>query len=84
MNYTGWSNPEYDEIDNRQRRELDPVKRRDLLVQLSNIVWNELPVGILRFFRVPVAWNASLHNVAPNDFAGPYWSAPFMWKEVNG
>ena len=83
MNVMGWKSEEYDELDDQQRRELDPMKRRALLVRLSSLAWDDLPVGILRFFMVPIAWNASLHNVAPNDLAGPYWSVPFMWKESN-
>lgn len=82
MNIMGWTNAEYDAIDDQQLREADPAIRRELLIQLSNLAWRELPIGVLRFFEVPFTWDASVHNVAPNDFAGPYWSAPFMWKEA--
>src|SRR5215217_1396180 len=81
LNVTGWANDEYDSLDEQQRQEFDPVKRREQLIQLSNLAWDELPIGIIRFYDVPVGWNAALHNFNPNDPGGTYWSMPFVWLD---
>ena len=44
-----YCNPECDALDELQLRELDREKRRELLIQQSQIVWDDLPVGIFRF-----------------------------------
>ena len=81
LNITGWANDEYDSLDEQQRQEFDPTKRREQLIQLSKLAWDELPIGIIRFYDVPVLWNAAIHNFNPNDPGGTYWSMPFVWLD---
>ena len=44
-----YCNEEFDKLDDQQLRELDREKRRELLIEQSKIVWNDLPVLIYRF-----------------------------------
>ena len=81
LNYTGWDSGAYDSLHDRQLREFDPGKRRELLLQLSQLAWGELPIGIIQFIDVSVVWNASLHNFNPNDLGGTYWSMPYVWLD---
>lgn len=83
-NYTGWSDERYEALQQQQLGEFDVAKRRDLLVQQSNIAWNELPIGILRFFDITIVWSAEINNFNPNDLGGTYWSLPFVWIDESG
>jgi ABC-type transport system substrate-binding protein len=81
-NLAGWGSPEYDALDDQQVHEFDPEKRRELLIQLSSLAWNEMPIGVLHFIRRSVAYSPSLHNFEPHALAGTYWSMPFVWKDA--
>ena len=80
-NFIGYSNPEFDRLDAEQRRTLDPVRRIDLIVEQSQIVWDELPVGIVGFGGGNVGHTKRLHNFYPNTFGGLMWSAAFWYLE---
>jgi peptide/nickel transport system substrate-binding protein len=81
QNVMHYNNSAYDEADSEQLHQLDPAKRRDQLIELSAMVWDDLPVGPLYFFRNQVAYNPKVQNVFPNDYAGTYWSLPYVWVE---
>ena len=86
-NYTSYANPAYDEKDWEQLRQLDPAARREALLALSAMVWDDLPIGPMYFYRNQVVSNANVHNVFPNDYSGTaYWSLPYMWiaEETSG
>lgn len=74
-----YSNPEYDDAARAANREVDPVKRRELLIQASNIVNEDLPVGILWFRQDRTAYSTRLRNFVPNDLGGHLWSLPYAW-----
>ncbi len=86
--YTGgfnnlkYCNEEFDALDDQQLRELDREKRRELLIEQSNIVWNDLPVLIYRFGVERPGYTDRLHNYFPTGNGGPYWSLPFVWVEA--
>jgi peptide/nickel transport system substrate-binding protein len=80
-NFFGYSNPEYDRLEAKQRSTLDPQQRIDLIVEQSKIVWDELPVGILAFDKGSIGHDDRLHNIFPNAFQGLFWSAPFWYLE---
>ena len=61
-----YCNPALDEINNQARREFDEAKRRELLIQASNIVNDEQPVGIMFFGKGIDAYNTRLHNYFPS------------------
>ena len=78
-NLMHYCNARYDELDELQKRELDPAKRRDLLIEQANIVWTEVPVGPLRFGVGRTGSTSRLHNFYPNGY-GFLWSLPHIWK----
>ena len=82
FNVMGYRSDEYDELDDRQAREFDDQARTQLQIELSAIAWNDVPVGILRFLQIPIAYHPWLHNFRPSDYGGTYWSIPFVWKEA--
>jgi len=81
FNSSKYCNPEYDRLDDQQLRELDRAKRRELLIEQSKIVWNDLPVGIYRMGVERPGYSDRLHNFFPSGNGGVYWSIPFVWVE---
>jgi peptide/nickel transport system substrate-binding protein len=82
FNNLKYCNEEFDRLDDQQLRELDREKRRELLIEQSKIVWNDLPVLIYRFGVERPGFSVRLHNFFPTGNGGVYWSLPFVWVEA--
>ena len=82
FNNIKYCNEEFDKLDDQQLRELDREKRRELLIEQSQIVWNDLPVLIYRFGVERPGFSTRLHNFFPTGNGGVYWSLPFVWVEA--
>lgn len=78
FNFMRYCNPRYDELDTQQKRELDRTRRVDLLVEQTNILWNDLPVGPIRFGVGRTGASTRLQNFYPNGY-GYLWSLPYVW-----
>ncbi len=76
-----YCNAAYDEIAFAADKELDAAKRLEMLTQASQIVWDDLPIGILRFGEDVAASTVRLKNFKPNDYAGGLWTMPWVWLE---
>ena len=82
FNAIKYCSEEIDRLDDRQLRELDREKRRELLIEQSNVVWNDLPILIYRFGVERPGYSVRLHNFFPTGNGGVYWSLPFVWIEA--
>jgi peptide/nickel transport system substrate-binding protein len=80
FNLGSYCNPEYDALDAQQLREFDPAKRIQLQIQLSQIIWSDLPIGPIRFGVARTGYSAHMHNFFPNGY-GFLWSLPFVWVD---
>jgi peptide/nickel transport system substrate-binding protein len=80
LNFGKFCDQNWDALDQQQRREFDPAKRGDLLVQQSEIVWQQQPVGMIRFGVARTGYNIRLHNFYPNGY-GFLWSLPYVWVD---
>jgi peptide/nickel transport system substrate-binding protein len=58
-----YSNPHYDELFTQQRAEADPVKRKAILAEMQNLVYDEAPYIILYY-------DAELHAYRTDKFSG--------------
>ena len=81
FNFMRYANPEVDRLNDEANVELDPAVRTDLLIQSSNLVNEDLPVGIFWFSRNRDAYNVRIHDWNPNGYAGLLWSLPYTWIE---
>ncbi len=81
FNTMKYSNRRYDELNEQQKHELDPEKRVELLIELSNIANDDLPVGILWFRDNRVGHSTRLHNYQPNGFGYVTSPVPLVWVE---
>jgi peptide/nickel transport system substrate-binding protein len=80
FNFMKFCDERYDQLDEQQRREFDPAKRVELLIQQSQIIWEEQPVGVIRFGVARTGYSTRLHNFYPNGY-GFLWSLPYVWVE---
>jgi peptide/nickel transport system substrate-binding protein len=81
FNFGAYCNPEWDALNEQQKREFDPVKRTELLVQQSQIIWEDQAVGPLRFGIPRTGYNTRVHNFHPNGY-GFLWSLPYVWVDA--
>ena len=75
-----YCNPRYDELDALQRRELDPEKRVDILIEQANIVNDDQANSVLVFFKDVVGSQPRVRNFFPNGYS-TFWSIPYAWVE---
>ena len=80
LNFAGFCNEAWDALDEDQQREFDPAARTEMLIQQSQIVWEEQPVGPIRFGIARTGYSTALHNFYPNGY-GFLWSLPYVWVE---
>jgi peptide/nickel transport system substrate-binding protein len=80
LNFMKFCNDEWDRLDELQRREFDPNKRTEDLIQQNQIVWDEQPVGPLRFGVARTGSSTRLHNFHPNGY-GFLWSLAYVWVD---
>jgi peptide/nickel transport system substrate-binding protein len=73
-----YSNEEVDALFEQADGELDEDARLDLLNQIDNILWEELPV--IPLFQVPefLAWNEAVENVEMNGYDSFFYNS-FTW-----
>ncbi len=68
VNASGYSNPKMDEIIVQQKRELDPVRRKELIHQMQELAMTDLPVLPLVEMQHFTVYSDKLHglNQAPD------------------
>jgi peptide/nickel transport system substrate-binding protein len=81
FNRARYSNPEYDRLNDEQLTELDVERRRQLLIDQSNIVNDDAAVGIMFFTKTIVGSAPRLHNFHPNGYS-QIWSINWLWLDA--
>ncbi|MGB3307778.1 MAG: ABC transporter substrate-binding protein [Thermomicrobiales bacterium] len=82
FNIAKYCNPDYDKLDEEQQHELDPEKRKDLMIEAANILAEDLPNVPLVFDKSTMASDPRLHNYYPTGyFAAPVWQFSWVWIE---
>jgi peptide/nickel transport system substrate-binding protein len=76
-----YCNPELDKLYTQIDSELDQAKRIPLMIQASNIVNDEQPVGILYYPKTIVAWSTRVHNLFPGAWGGP--GVNYLWVDAS-
>ncbi|MGC4193064.1 MAG: ABC transporter substrate-binding protein [Thermomicrobiales bacterium] len=80
FNLSHYSNPEYDKLNDEQLVELDDKKRMELLIQQTDILNEDVALGIMYFNKAATASNPRIHNLRPNAY-GSTWSISYVWAE---
>ncbi|CAN5899882.1 peptide-binding protein [soil metagenome] len=80
LNFSSYCSEEWDALDEQQRREFDPDARTELLIEQSQTIWEDQPIGVLRFGVARTGFSTTLHNFYPNGY-GFLWSIPYVWIE---
>jgi peptide/nickel transport system substrate-binding protein len=80
FNNMKYCNEEYDELDSLARRELDPERRRELMIQAANIVNDEMAIGVITFAKGIAGASPRVKNFLPNGYSG-FWWVPYTALE---
>jgi peptide/nickel transport system substrate-binding protein len=81
FNMMRYSNPEVDALYREANRTVDPERRRELLIEASNIVNNDLPVGIVVFSEARVGYTTRMQNYHPNAYGDFLWNIDTVWLQ---
>jgi len=71
-------NPEFDRLNDESLFELDPAKRRELLIAQGNVANDNAQLGLLHFNRTIYASQPRVRNFFANAYRS-VWSLPWMW-----
>ena len=80
LNFSRYCSETWDQLDSKQRVEFDANDRTQLLIDQSQLIWDDQPVGPLRFGVARTGYSTKLQNFYPNGF-GLLWSLPYVWIE---
>ena len=58
-----------------------PQDVREQLIELTNSLWHDLPIGVLVFYDNRVGYNTRLHNYFPTGWGEALWGLPWVWVE---
>jgi peptide/nickel transport system substrate-binding protein len=78
FNISQWCNAEYDALQAQQLVELDPARRVEMLIEMSNIFNDDAGDIIMYFTKAIAAQQPRLKNSFPNGY-GLLWSLGWMW-----
>jgi peptide/nickel transport system substrate-binding protein len=65
FNVVRYCNPELDEINARAKRTLQEAPRRELVIAATDIINEDLPVGVLHFIDANIGYSTRLQNFHP-------------------
>jgi peptide/nickel transport system substrate-binding protein len=78
FNENKYSNPQVDQLCEQGLTTLDQDKRKQIYVQMQNILMDDLPSFILDFPQTTAAVNKRVHNLFPNAI-NIRWNAHLWW-----
>ncbi len=80
FNRAKYSNPRVDELFARALSELDRERRRQLYIEVQNIIMEDLPQLVVDFPQGLAAVNKRVHNLKPNAI-NTRWASHTWWVE---
>jgi peptide/nickel transport system substrate-binding protein len=79
-NFTGYDNPQVNDLWKQIAGELDPSKQQDLLRQMEKIVYNDAYGVTLYQFPQITAWSSKIENVSDAPLSPTYYWNFWEWK----
>ncbi|MBI2910074.1 MAG: hypothetical protein HYX92_20730 [Chloroflexi bacterium] len=64
-NFSGYSNPVYDELFTKQARTLDVLERRNIVWEMQRILLRDVTIAIAYWSNVPYAWWKEVRGFTP-------------------
>ncbi|MBI2907561.1 MAG: ABC transporter substrate-binding protein [Chloroflexi bacterium] len=78
-NFSGYSNPRYDELFTRQSQALDPAERRELVWEMQRILLAEVPIAISYWGTIPYAWWRDVRGYNPPSLSNYH---AYMYADI--
>lgn len=76
FNMVKYCNPEIDKLDEESRRTFDEDVRRELIIEATNIINEDLPVAVLFFRKADLGFSDRLQNFQPSAWG---FNLPYVW-----
>ncbi len=83
LNFQRICNPEFDRLHDASVFELDPARRRELLIEQGNIVNDEAHLGLLFFRTSTYATQPRVRNFVPSPYTAT-WPLAWIWLDETG
>ena len=68
FNMVKYCNPKVDELNAKAKRTFAEDARRELIIEATNIVNDELPVGVMHFSKANAGYSDRLQNFEPSSW----------------
>ncbi|MBI2909001.1 MAG: hypothetical protein HYX92_15265 [Chloroflexi bacterium] len=78
-NFSGYSNPHFDELYVKQSRTLDAAERRKIVWEMQRILLKEVPIAIAFWSNVPYAWWKEVRGFTPPSIGHRH---SYMFQEI--
>ncbi|MBI2908416.1 MAG: hypothetical protein HYX92_12285 [Chloroflexi bacterium] len=78
-NFSGYSNPYYDELYAKQSRTLDTVERRKIVWEMQRILLKDVPIAIAYWSNIAYAWRKEVRGYTPPSLS--HWHA-YMYQDI--
>jgi peptide/nickel transport system substrate-binding protein len=83
-NYERWSNPDFDKMWSQLKTESDTAKRKNLAIQMNDLLVSQVVIIPLVSRKFPVASkNKQLQGVNPSPWDGDLWNIA-DWSKTGG
>ncbi|MBI2906775.1 MAG: ABC transporter substrate-binding protein [Chloroflexi bacterium] len=72
-NWTGYSNPYYDELHAKQSRTIDAAERRKIVWEMQRVLFRDVPIAIVYWVKAPYVWWREVRGFTPPvEFSNAY------------
>ena len=78
-NYNGYSNPEFDRLAAAQASELDPSKRKQLVLEMQRILFRDVPISVVNWGRYYYATTSRVQNFNPGIGSRQMSRLDYVW-----
>jgi peptide/nickel transport system substrate-binding protein len=78
FNMVKYCNPEVDKINAKAKRTFDEDARKELIIQATNIVNDELPVTVMHFSKANTGYSDRLQNFKPSSWGVDF---TYVWMQ---
>ncbi|MBI2910250.1 MAG: ABC transporter substrate-binding protein [Chloroflexi bacterium] len=78
-NWTGYSNPNYDELYVKQSRTLDAAERRKIVWEMQRMLLRDVTIAIAYWSNVPYAWWKEVNGFTPPSLS--HWHS-YGYQEI--
>ncbi|MFH1486202.1 MAG: ABC transporter substrate-binding protein, partial [Chloroflexota bacterium] len=78
-NYNGYSNPDFDRLSMAQATEVDPQKRKELVLEMQRILFKDVPMSVTNWTKYNYATTSRVQNFNPGVGSRQMNRLDYVW-----